>query len=104
MLSEPNLRQRRREGIRASILQVLNVSRPYPCSDTLITEAIDGTEEYGRLSGDELRRELDYLEDKGLVKIADRERQSWICDLTAYGVDVVEGSKKLPAGIAKIRF
>lgn len=104
MLSDPRIRQRRREAIRASILQVLNVSRPAPCSESLLCDVIDGTEEYGVVSFDELRRELDYLEDKKLVRIVDRKARVWLADLTAYGVDVVEGSEPLPAGIAKIRF
>lgn len=55
-----------------------------------------------RIGSQELRRELDYLSDKSLVEIEDRDAQIWKCDLTADGVDVVEGAVKPPAGIARI--
>lgn len=52
--------------------------------------------------GNQVRRELCYLEAKDLVRVDRKNVQSWVADLTAYGVDVVEGAKKTPRGVERM--
>lgn len=97
----PDLNRHRREGLRADILLILNVARPTGASETLILRTLGDS--YDDVGPNELRRELDYLEDKELVKITQRERTTWKAELTSSGVDVVEGARSTPAGISSLR-
>lgn len=87
----------RRQNLRTSILQVLNVARPYAAAETLILQTLGDVQE--DCGPGELRRELDYLEDKIIVRIRDRKASIWQVELTSYGVDVVEGAVDLPPGL-----
>lgn len=49
----------------------------------------------------EIRRHLDYLENLGLLKVADRDHTSWVAVITPQGTDIVEGAVKPPPGIVK---
>jgi DNA-binding PadR family transcriptional regulator len=97
----PNLERHRREGLRADILLVLNVGRPTGASERLIKLTLG--DRYEDVGTKELRQELDYLEDKGLVEISKRHQETWQVELTSDGVDVVEGTKPTPAGISDLR-
>lgn len=98
----PRIDKHRREGLRASILQILQVARPYGCSEKIMLLALDDVDE--NVGPNELRRELTYLEDKELIEVDASNGEIWKAQLTSYGVDVVEGAADLPPGIAKIRY
>ena len=49
----------------------------------------------------ELRRELDYLSDRDLVKLEKRPDGKWFADLTRYGTDVAEYTIDCEPGIAR---
>lgn len=87
----------RRQNLRTSILQVLNVARPYATSEKLVLQTLGDVQE--DCGPGELRRELDYLAEKEIVVIRDRSAPVWMISLTAYGVDVVEGAVELPPGL-----
>jgi hypothetical protein len=55
------------------------------------------------LSLNQLRRELAYLRDLGLIELEGEECDIWFAQLTAPGVDVVEYTTKAPAGVARPR-
>lgn len=99
-----NIKQQRRENLRASILQILYASHPVPASTPLIISTLYAADSDEQVGPDELRRQLDYLEEKALVRIKDRGESAWKADLTALGIDVVEGSEPMPPGIARIRY
>lgn len=49
----------------------------------------------------ELRRELDYLRDRGLLEVEGEGTLAWRASLTHHGVDVVEYSVACYPGIAR---
>ncbi len=91
----------RRENIRWHLLTIANVSRP----EGVYTEAmlpviqavyIDATEK-------EVRRELEYLEERGLVKIKADPLGRWFVELQRHGIDLVEYTVEIEPGIARPR-
>lgn len=95
-----DLEKHRREGLRADILLVLNVARPHGANEKLIARTLGDS--YDDVGPSELRRELDYLERKGLVTIPQHD-PLWKAELTPNGVDVVEGAADTPPGISELR-
>jgi hypothetical protein len=90
----------RREFSRWIILLALNNSRPLGASETLVLTVARG--EFPDMSREELRRELDYLKDRNLVTIkCPPDNSAWHCDLTRYGVDIVEYTVEVHPGIAR---
>ena len=49
----------------------------------------------------EVRKELDYLEGRSLVKLRKEPSGRWWSDLTRYGVDIVEYTVSCEPGIAR---
>jgi hypothetical protein len=89
----------RRETIRWNILLTLNLSRPYAFSEGRILQVIHA--DYPDATQNELRRELDYLDGRGLIEIDKKPDGVWQCELTRYGVDVVEYTVPVEPGIAR---
>lgn len=89
----------RREMMRWNIILTLNNARPIGAAEELILTVVQS------ISPDathvELRRELDYLEGRGLVKINREPNGHWHAELTRDGVDVVEYAVACDAGIAR---
>jgi len=88
-----------RETVRWIALDAVNHGRPYPVAEPLILGAIQGVPV--QCTALELRRELDYLEDRGLVEITRRESAPWAVELTRAGVDVVDYTVEVEPGIAR---
>ena len=93
------LERHQREEARWLILRVLDAARPFNASENIVSKTLASSELPVTPSG--IRRELTYLEDKGLLAIASRKVPVWHAKLTAYGVDVVEYTKDAPPGIAR---
>lgn len=91
----------RREQIRWFLLQTLNVSRPGGCYTEVLLGVIHGT--YADATHLEVRRELDYLEERQLAKIQRDPTDRWYAELTRLGVDVVEYTVECQPGIARPR-
>jgi hypothetical protein len=90
----------KREDLRWHILRTLDAGRPQPVAEGLIMRVV-GDIGHG-ISPNELRRELDYLRERGLVHVHGGDDQpTWLCHLTRYGIDIVEYSIPCEPGIAR---
>lgn len=89
----------RRENIRWQILLTLNNARPIGAFEKIVLSVIQA--EYPDSTQNEVRRELDYLFDRDLVKIDKRPDGRWFAEIDRYGVDVVEYTVPVEPGIAR---
>ncbi len=96
-----DLEQKQREEARWRILRVVDAGRPSVVSEQIIWRVLADIRI--ALSLNELRRELAYLRDLGLVELEGEDSVTWFARLTASGVDVVEYNQTAPAGIARPR-
>jgi hypothetical protein len=96
-----DLEQRQREEARWRILRVVDAGRPIAVSEQIVWRVL--TDIKITLSLNQLRRELSYLHDLGLIEVEGEDCDIWFARLTAQGVDVVEYTVKAPAGVARPR-
>jgi Fe2+ or Zn2+ uptake regulation protein len=89
----------RREDIRWQVLLTLNNARPIGAYEKVVLTVVQAT--YPDATQHEVRRELDYLRDRDLVKIDQKPDGRWFCDLTRYGIDVAEYTVPVEPGIAR---
>lgn len=89
----------RREAMRWLILLTLNHARPIGAYESLVLSVAQS--EYPDATPLELRREMDYLADRDLVKLVKEPSGRWHADLTRYGVDVAEYTVDCEPGIAR---
>ena len=89
----------RRESLRWLILLTLNHARPIGAQESLILSTAQAI--YADATALELRRELDYLEDRELVKLVKSPSGPWHAELTRHGVDIAEYTIDCEAGIAR---
>ena len=94
-----DLEKARREALRWRILQTLNVGRPYAVGEDVLLATVGG--EDMPVTPMELRRELDYLEDRKLIELSGKCNPLWSASLTRYGVDLVEYTVECDPGIAR---
>jgi hypothetical protein len=96
----PDIEKARRENLRWLILLALNSAQPVGTSEQVIFSAISPM--MPDLTQLELRRSLDYLAERDLIKITGRDMQpQWFCKLDRYGIDVVEYTVECEQGIAR---
>lgn len=100
-LMNPNMQKIRREQIRWHLMAIINVSRPYGINTPALLPVIQSV--YQDATEHELRRELDYLEVRELVKIQRDPLDHWMVELTRWGVDVVEYAVDCDPGVARPR-
>jgi len=89
----------RREHLRWLILLTLNNARPIGAYEGPVLSVAQS--EYPDATALELRRELDYLDDRELVKVTKKPDGRWFSELTRYGVDVAEYTVDCDPGIAR---
>lgn len=89
----------RRESMRWYILLVLNNARPVPTHESLILSTVQGI--IPDATALEIRRELDYLDDRKLAQVQKHPTGYWLAELTHYGVDVAEYTVEVLPGIAR---
>jgi hypothetical protein len=89
----------RRESMRWFILLTLNNARPVVTHESLILQTLQGI--IGDATALEVRRELDYLDDRKLVQVVKDPAGYWRAELTHYGVDVAEYTVDVLPGIAR---
>ena len=94
-----NVARVRREQIRWFLLQALNVARPVGAFGEMLLAIVQAT--YADATMQEIKRELDYLDERALVKVERDPTDRWHCDLTRHGVDVVEYTVAVEPGIAR---
>ena len=93
--------QRQREEARWRVLRVVDAGRPIAVSEQIVWRVLSDIKL--QLSLNQLRRELSYLRDLGLIELEGEDCDIWFAKLTAQGVDVVEYTAKAPAGVARPR-
>jgi len=89
----------RREHLRWVLLLTLNNARPVGCYEEVILVTVQGL--YPDATQLEVRRELDYLDDRKLVEVRREPSGRWYADLTRYGVDIAEYTIDCDPGIAR---
>ncbi|KAA6167185.1 hypothetical protein [Pseudomonas veronii] len=89
----------RRESLRWYIILTLNTSRPVDPHEAVVLSTIQGI--FPDATSLELRRELDYLADRGLVTLNKQPSGVWVCGLTHYGVDIAEYTIPCNPGVAR---
>lgn len=89
----------RREALRWLVLLTLNNARPIGAFEGPVLAVAQS--EYPDATALELRRELDYLADRELVKLDKQPAGRWFCELTRHGVDVAEYTVDCEPGIAR---
>ena len=89
----------RRESLRWLILLTLNHARPIGAQESLILSTAQAI--YADATALELRRELDYLDERELLKLNKSPSGPWHAELTRHGVDVAEYTVDCEPGIAR---
>lgn len=98
-MPEADLEKARREAGRWRILRLVNSGSYLGINESLLLAAIN---DVGfNFSPTELRRELDYLRDRGLIEIEREDGPEWIARILRTGVDVVEYTIPCEPGIAR---
>ncbi|WP_454908397.1 hypothetical protein [Variovorax gossypii] len=89
----------RREAIRWHLIAAINLSRPYGMYTEPLLSIVQSV--YPDATHDEIRKELDYLEERELVKIKKDPFNRWFLDLTRTGIECVEYTIDCQPGIAR---
>lgn len=89
----------RRETLRWLVLLTLNAARPLGASEALIISAV--REALPDVLQRELRNELNYLVERELIHLTQRDRPQWFAALTRTGMDIVEYTIPCEPGIAR---
>jgi hypothetical protein len=92
------IKQLRREDARWKMLRIVRAGRPVGVNESMIRRVLSDLDL--PFSQDELRRELGYVRDLGLIDIGEADGE-WFGKATAQGVNVVEYTAPAPAGIAR---
>lgn len=94
-----DIEKSKREQVRWLVLLTLNAARPVGAPETLVLQCIQDVPL--PVTGHELRRELDYLEERGLIEIDGKDGPTWHAKLTRDGIDVAEYTVECEPGIAR---
>lgn len=89
----------RREGLRWNILKLLHMAAPYTSNESFVLDTMRGI--YPDASQDEVRKHLDYLDDRGLINLKKEPSGTWFANIDRYGTDIVEYSVDCDPGIAR---
>lgn len=89
----------RREALRWLILLTLNNARPVGAFEGPVLSVAQS--EYPDTTPHEMRRELDYLAERDLVKLRKEPSGKWFSQLTRFGTDVAEYTIECEPGIAR---
>lgn len=89
----------RRESIRWHILLTLNNASPIGAWEEVILSVTQAL--YPDETALDLRRNLDYLAERGLVKLVKHPGGRWFADLTRHGVDIAEYTVDCEPGIGR---
>lgn len=100
-MQQIDIAKARREELRWIILLALNAARPMGTSEAVIKNAVEPV--VLDITQHEVRSELDYLEERGLITVADRDGLVWHAKINRYGIDVVEYTVSCDPGIKRPR-
>ena len=91
----------RHQAIRWHLLSAINLSRPQGMYTQGLLPIIQSV--YPDATENEIRRELDYLAERRLLKIAKDGFDRWMVEMMRYGIDVVEYTVECDPGISRPR-
>ena len=91
----------RRESMRWYLILALYNARPERVAEEIVLSTMQAI--YPDTTAIEVRKELDYLEDRKLVVLKKEPSGRWWSDLTRYGVDIAEYTIDCDPGIARPR-
>jgi hypothetical protein len=94
-----DLDRQRREFMRWVLLLALYNGRPVETWEGVLISTMQGV--YADATKREVRVELDYLEERGLVKIKRAPDGRWFAELSRAGVDFMEYNVDAEPGIAR---
>lgn len=97
--NSPLIQKIRREDMRWHLLATVNMSRPHGIYTEALLPIIQSV--YPDATHLELRRELDYLEERHLARIKKDPMDRWFVDLTRFGIDFVEYSIEAQPGVSR---
>ncbi len=89
----------RREHMRWLIMLTLYNGRPGDLPEAVVLATAQAV--YADATPLEIRRELDYLDDRKLVELKKLPSGPWLGNLTRYGTDIVEYTSDCQPGIAR---
>ncbi|MDF1486714.1 hypothetical protein PY257_16315 [Ramlibacter sp. H39-3-26] len=89
----------RREDIRWHLLQAINLSRPVGIYTEPLLVIVRSV--YPDATHQEVRLNLDYLEERDMVRITKDAMDRWMVDLTRSGIDFVEYTIDAQPGVAR---
>jgi Fe2+ or Zn2+ uptake regulation protein len=89
----------RRETMRWIVLLTLSNASPIGAYEELVLSTVQAM--FPDATALEVRRTLDYLADRELVKLTKEPSGRWFADLTRYGTDVVEYTVDVDPCIAR---
>lgn len=89
----------RREFVRWILLLTMNISRPTPVQLRLLVQVVQG--EYPDCTDLEVRRELQYLQERALCHVVTDPLGFVSASLSRHGVDVAEYTVAVEPGIAR---
>lgn len=80
-------------------MRCLDHSRPVGANEQTIMDTMRAL--YPDITPLELRRELSYLDERGLVEVKVEPIGNWCAQLTRHGIDVVEYTVECQPGVAR---
>ena len=89
----------RSEFMRWVLLLAMNINRPTHSTLRFLLQVVRG--EYADATELQVRRELDYLETRDLVKVFTDPLGQVSADLTRFGIDIAEYTVAVEPGIAR---
>ncbi len=89
----------RRESMRWMIILTLHNASPIGAFEELVLATVQAV--YPDATALEVRRALDYLFDRELVKLDKQPSGRWFADLTRFGTDLAEYTVDCDSGIAR---
>ena len=89
----------RREALRWLVLLVLNNARPIGAFEGPVLSVAQA--EYPDATSLELRRELEYLAERALIRLDKQPGGRWFAQLTRHGTDLAEYTVDCEPGIAR---
>lgn len=89
----------RRETMRWLVILTLHNASPMGAYEELVLATVQGM--FPDATALEVRRVLDYLSDRELVKLVKEPSGRWFADLTRFGTDLAEYTVDCDPGIAR---
>lgn len=96
-MTPTQLARARRGALRWFLLRAVDTARPVGTTTEPLLIIMQSV--FPDATHAEIRKELDYLEERGLVKIKKDPTDRWLVDLTRDGIDVVEYTADVDPGI-----